>query len=65
MDRPYKNGKYNYDISPSCLQSYPCQHDVMDRKTGIIQTMSGVTIYKMLKKDRLSYPHFDMYSSYN
>ena len=61
MDSPY--GDRKYEISQMCLQSYPCQHDVRDMETGVTQTMSGDTIYKMLKKEGLTDPHFEMYSS--
>lgn len=60
MNSYYQIGEYQ--ISHLCLESMPCQHHVIIN--GIKSTLSGVTIYNMLKKDGLTHQHFNEYSNY-
>ncbi len=60
MNSYYQVGEYQ--ISHLCLQSMPCQHHVIIN--GKKSTLSGVTIYNMLKKDGLTHQHFNEYSNY-
>lgn len=60
MNSYYQVGEYQ--ISHLCLQSIPCNHYVIIN--GKKSTLSGVTIYNMLKKDGLSHQHFNEYSNY-
>ena len=63
MDDDVYDGYGKYEISQTCCESFPCHHNVKDTVTGITEMMSGVTIYKMLKKEGLSAPHFDGYGN--
>jgi hypothetical protein len=56
-----KVGKY--EISTTCLQSYPCKHKVIF-ENGETTMMSGDKIYRLLNKECLSYKHFDCYAEY-
>jgi hypothetical protein len=53
-----------YQISNMCLQSYPCQHSIINTETGETKKMYGSAIYTLLKEDKLSDAHFDEYAEY-
>lgn len=57
----------DFSISPICLESYPCRHNVYFKNTNEHRQMSGVEIYKMFKErimlDVCS-PHFKYYKNY-
>jgi len=55
----------NYEISCLCMESYPCQHSVKNKKTNIVKVMSGVEIYEMLKKENIFLEHFNEYADWN
>lgn len=55
-DYPFDTvGKYR--ISTICLQSYPCQHYVVDTTTGKADVLTAVDMYKMLEREGLYYEH--------
>ena len=56
----YTIGKYT--ISQFCLSSYPCIHLVINNDTGDSYQMRGDKIFCMLRDDKLSHTHFDVYS---
>ena len=68
----FKVGYYNIDnckiqIAQKCRKTFPCKHCVHfpKRKPYINgREMTGVEIYKMLKEDGFSHPHFDKYEEY-
>ena len=51
----------NYKISHMCIESDPCQHDITDLRTGVEERLDGRTIFKLLKMDGQSDPHFKEY----
>lgn len=54
-----------YYISKLCMETYPCQHFVYNQHPEIDPNVycciDGVTICKMLKKNKLSHSHFNEY----
>ena len=54
----------NYEISNICLESYPCQHYVIDKKTGNKKLLLGTDILALLDKENIKNitdTHFEMY----
>jgi hypothetical protein len=49
----------NYLISLGCMESYPCQHHVINVKTDTKEIMNAVQIFNLLKDNGTSHPHFD------
>jgi hypothetical protein len=52
-----------YQISTICLQTYPCQHNVIF-PDGTHRLMYGDKIYTMLREDNLSDSEFDKYAEF-
>lgn len=52
----------DYKVSEMCMQSYPCQHTIVNIQSNIHFTLDGASFYRLLKKDGLSHPHFDEYA---
>jgi hypothetical protein len=50
-----------WKISNICEESYPCGHDVIDTQTCELFGASGDTIFKLLEKQKITDPHFEMY----
>jgi len=55
-DSYYKIGKYN--VSRMCIETNPCQHNVIDTKTGNIYTVSKSYIYLLCIWYWVDIPHF-------
>jgi hypothetical protein len=53
-----------YEIHGGCMESWPCQHWIKNIQTKKMSIRYGTEIYKMLKKDNLSHPHFEEYKDY-
>lgn len=67
MEYNFWNKKWtvgNYEIHSGCMESWPCQHWIKNIQTKKMSIRYGTEIYKMLKKDNLSHPHFEEYKDY-
>ena len=56
-----KVGKY--EISNTCLQSYPCKHNIRF-ENGETKLMSSDKIFSLLKNEGLTDKHFDIYEEF-
>jgi hypothetical protein len=61
MDSFKKIGKY--EMSDTCLQSYPCKH-IIKFENGETQLISGDKIYCLFKSEGLSDTHIDSYAEW-
>ncbi len=52
-------GKYR--ISNICLQSYPCQHYVIDKESGEERRLFGTDVLRLLDKENIQSSHFEIY----
>jgi hypothetical protein len=52
-------------ISKLCYQSFPCEHDVVNKTNNSYQIMSAPNIYQLLKDHQLSHAHFNSYHIYD
>ena len=54
----------HYLIEKICSAKGGCGHYIENRNTGIVYWKAGHAIYKILKKDGFSHPHFDRYENW-
>lgn len=52
----------DYKVSTRCLETFPCQHRIVNVKTGTVYPFSSSQFYHTLKEEGLSHPHFDKYA---
>ena len=53
-----------YKIKKDCIESHPCQHQVINLISQEEVLLSGDTIYKLLKDNGLYIDHFEIYDFY-
>lgn len=64
MDNLYVYKVGNYQISRFFIEGYPCKHSLRVSNSDEWKRLSGVEIYKILKSQDLSHPHFEYFCNF-
>ena len=54
----------DFQISCTCLQTFPCQHKIINKKLNLNNTLTGDKIFLLLKEHGISDEHFNVYEEY-